>query len=98
MPLDDALLGDYSRGGMIHLCGTHTQHIPAFRDMKHLRALQVNDRASWDLEAYLKGLRDDQVVYVCPCPEMPVEKILEVSGGRRVVLVGAEAPEKKGTA
>ena len=94
MPLDDALLGDYSRGGMIHLCGSHSQHIPAFREMKHLRAVQINDRATWDLESYLKGLRDDQVVYVNPSPEMPVEKILEISGGKRVVLVTPEAPRR----
>ena len=95
LPLDDALLGDYPGGGMIHLCGAHTQHIENFRNMKHLRAVQVNDRASWDLEAYLKGLRDDQVIYFVPCPEMPPEKAAALSGGKRLILVaGGDAPRK----
>ena len=93
MPLDDALLGDYPHGGMIHLCGAHAQHIPAFREMRHLRALQLNDRACADLEAYLTGLREDQVLYYCPCPEMPLEKALALAGGRRLVVIGLdEAP------
>ena len=46
MPLDDALLGDYPDSGMIHLCGSHGQHIQSFRDMRHLHAVQLNDRAA----------------------------------------------------
>lgn len=92
-PLDDALLGDYPGGGMIHLCGAHEQHIPVFREMKHLRALQLNDRAAADLEKYLAGLRDDQIIYLNPCKEMPLEKALEISGGRRIVIcVAMNAP------
>ena len=91
LPLDDALLGDYPRGGMIHLCGAHAQHIPNFRAMPHLRCVQVNDRACRDLEAYLTGLREDQIVYYCPCPEMPLEKALSISGGKRLVVVTADA-------
>ena len=73
---------------MIHLCGTHTQHLKTFREMKKLRSVQLNDRAAEDLELYLKGLREDQIIYVNPCPTMPAEKILEISGGKRIVLVG----------
>ncbi|MBE5786859.1 MAG: hypothetical protein E7324_04880 [Clostridiales bacterium] len=85
-PLDDAVLSDYSRGGLIHLCGSHTQHIPTFREMKHLRALQLNDRAAEDLALYLEGLREDQIVYVNPCKGMPVEKAVEISKGKRIIL------------
>ena len=88
-PLDDALLGEYPNGGMIHLCGAHAQHIPAFREMPHLRALQLNDRAAADLALYLEGLRDDQILYVNPCEEMPTEEIVRISGGDRVVLCDA---------
>lgn len=95
-PLDDALLADYPRGGMIHLCGSHTQHIPAFREMKHLRSLQLNDRAAHDLKLYLDGLREDQIIYLNPCEGMPVKEALEISGGNRIVIVGtAEAWEKR---
>ena len=85
-PLDDALLSAYPNGGMMHLCGRHTQHLEAFRGMASLRAVQLNDRAAWDLQAYFEGLREDQLLYVNPCPEMPVEEILRVTGGRRAVI------------
>ena len=88
-PLDDALLGDYPHGGMIHLCGSHTQHLPVFREMKHLRALQVNDRAAADLEQYLAELRDDQIIYLNPCKEMNTEEALRISHGRRIVICDA---------
>ena len=87
-PLDDKLLGVYPNGGMIHICGSHTQHIKAFRDMKNLKALQVNDRASADLERYFKELREDQVIYLNPCKEMPVEQAMEITGGKRLVIAG----------
>lgn len=87
-PLDEAILAEYEHGGMIHLCGSHTQHMKTFRQMKKLRSVQLNDRAAEDLELYLKGLRSDQIIYVNPCPTMPVEKIMEISGGERIVLVG----------
>ncbi len=94
-PFDDALLGDYPNGGMIHLCGRHTQHLPAFREMKHLRAVQLNDRAAADLDAYLSGLRDDQIVYLNPCREMSAEEAVRLSGGNRLVLVmRGDAPDK----
>lgn len=93
-PLDEELLAVHPRGGMIHLCGTHTQHIPVWRAMKPLRAVQLNDRAAKDLGAYFSELRDDQVLYVDPCEEMPVGRIMEVTGGRRVVIVAdAKGPE-----
>jgi len=93
-PLDDALLGDYPHGGMIHLCGMHSQHIDSFRQMKNLRAIQVNDRAAEDLQLYLDGLREDQIIYVNPCKGMPAEKAVEISGGSRIVLIARNAPKK----
>ena len=87
-PLDDEILEVYPHGGMIHLCGGHTQHIPTFRGMPSLRALQVNDRTADDLEAYVDGVRDDQVFYVNPTGAMTPDRILALTGGRRVVIVG----------
>ena len=93
--LDNALLGEYENGGMIHLCGSHTQHLETFRNMKNLRSIQLNDRAAEDLALYLEVLREDQILYVNPCAGMPVEKIVEISGGERVVLVkSCPAPDK----
>jgi hypothetical protein len=87
-PLDEELLSVYPNGGMMHLCGSHTQHINCFRRMKSLRAIQVNDRAAHDLEEYFNGLRDDQIIYLNPCEGMTVEKAMEITGGRRLVIAG----------
>jgi hypothetical protein len=95
-PLDDALLSVYPNGGLIHLCGAHVQHIPAWRAMKSLRAVQLNDRAALDLEIYVNGLRDDQVIYLNPFPGMTAERALEITGGRRLVLVGGYGQLAKG--
>lgn len=91
-PLDEALLASYLHGGMIHLCGAHTQHLAAWREMKALRALQLNDRAAADLAQYFQNLRSDQILYVNPCEEMPVEQIMDITGGRRTVIA-ADLPE-----
>jgi hypothetical protein len=86
-PLDEALLRVYPHGGMIHLCGIHTQHLPVWRAMASLRAVQLNDRAADDTALYLAGLRDDQMLYVNAYEQMPVARILEITGGRRTVVV-----------
>ncbi len=86
-PLDETLLGAYPQGGMIHLCGAHTRHLATWRAMKPLKAVQLNDRAAEDLEAYYRGLREDQVIYLNPTKTMTVERAVEITGGRRLVLV-----------
>ncbi|MCL2833093.1 MAG: hypothetical protein FWD78_07980 [Treponema sp.] len=85
---DAELLGVYPNGGMIHLCGSHAQHIKTFREMKELRAVQINDRASWDIKKYYDGLREDQIIYLNPCKEMTAEKAVEITGGNRLAVVG----------
>lgn len=93
-PFDDRLLALY-KGGMIHLCGTHAQHIETFAAMPHLRAVQLNDRAAEDLPLYFKGLRRDQILYVNPCQGMTVEQIIRITGGERTVIcAGIDAPQK----
>ena len=92
-PLDEQLLSVYPNGGMIHLCGSHTQHIPTWRNMKSLRALQLNDAAAEDLQFYFDGLRDNQILYVNTCPGMTTEKIMKISGGKRVIIVTNEVDE-----
>jgi hypothetical protein len=87
-PLDAALLGIYPNGGMIHLCGSHLQHLDTFRSMTALRAFQVNDRAAHDLADYFKGLRNDQILYLNPCEGMTVEQAVKITGGDRLVIVG----------
>jgi hypothetical protein len=87
-PFDSELLKAYAHGGMIHLCGTHTQHLPVWRDMPELRAVQLNDRASHDLARCAAALRRDQVLYVNPCEGMDARRIVEVAKGMRVVVVG----------
>ncbi|MDE6274394.1 MAG: hypothetical protein K2L87_05040 [Clostridiales bacterium] len=96
MDLDDDLLSVYPHAGMIHLCGSHAQHIENFAQMKNLKALQLHNRAAQDLKLYLEGLRKDQVIYVNCCEEMPYEEALKISGGERVIFVGEYEPVKKG--
>jgi len=69
---------------MIHLCGTHTQHIP-LKKMPSLRAVQVNDRAAQDLEIYLREM-PEKIYYVNPCEGMPIERIEELAKTRKVVI------------
>jgi hypothetical protein len=91
-PLDQEILELHPNGGLIHLCGSHSQHIPTWRAMRALRAVQLNDRAAEDLALYYAGLRSDQILYVNPCPGMPVDRIMDITGGLRTVIV-AEIPE-----
>jgi hypothetical protein len=72
---------------MIHLCGSHAQHIPVWREMKSLRAVQLNDRAAEELERYFFELREDQIIYLNPCKGMTVEQAMEITGGHRLVIV-----------
>jgi len=85
--LDDEILSTSGSGGLIHLCGDHCRHIGTWREMKSLRAVQLNDRASEDLERYFTGLRDDQVIYLHPTDTMTVQRALEITKGRRIVIV-----------
>ena len=86
-PCDDRVLSLYEHGGMVHICGAHTQHIPVWQRMDRVRAIQVNDRAAEDLEAYLAGLRDDQVLYLEPTQTMSAARGIEISAGRRLVIM-----------
>ncbi|MBE6883715.1 MAG: hypothetical protein E7487_03835 [Ruminococcaceae bacterium] len=85
-PLDEKLLSVYPHGGMIHLCGSHTQHLDTFRKMKSLKALQLNDRAAADLSIYFEQLREDQIIYLNPCKELSIEKALEITHGERLII------------
>ena len=85
-PLDEEILRAYRHGGMIHLCGASAQHIPVWREMQPLRSVQLNDRAADDLEAYLAGLREDQIIYFSPTRDVPARRFLALAQGRPVVL------------
>ena len=86
MSLDDAVLSVYPNGGLIHLCGEHRHLIPLFAGMKNLKSVQLNDRAAEHLADYVKGLREDQVIYLHPCPGMPLDRAKEIAGNRRMVI------------
>ena len=85
--LDEEVLAVYPNGGMIHLCGIHTQHIPTWRSCSLLRAVQLNDRAAEDLELYFHELRDDQIIYLNPTQTMTAENAIQITGGRRLVII-----------
>jgi hypothetical protein len=83
--LDDAILSRYPHGGMIHLCGSHTQHIGTWREMRSLRAVQLNDRAAEDLEVYLREM-PEKVYYVNPCQGMPVDRVEQLAKAHKIVI------------
>lgn len=56
--------------------------------------MQLNDRAADDFEAYRAGLREDQIIYITPTPNMTVERILAIADGRGVVLQ-CDAPDTR---
>ena len=85
-PCDDQLLSVYPKGGMIHICGWHTQHIPFWREMKSLKVLQLSGDAMPQLARYFSELRDDQLVYVSPHAAMSLSGIMEITRGRRVII------------
>jgi hypothetical protein len=95
-PFDSELLKVYPNGGMIHLCGSHLQHIETFRNMEALRAVQVNDRAAEDLEHWFDGLREDQIIYWSLCEGISLEKALKITGGRRTVFTWVPVDDEKG--
>jgi len=82
---DESILARYPNGGMIHLCGSHTQHVGTWREMRALTAVQLNDRAAEDLEIYLTEM-PDKVYYVNPCDGMPLERVAELARAHRVVI------------
>jgi hypothetical protein len=87
-PLDDELLGLYPHGGMIHICGDHHHHIPTWREMPNVRAIQFNWPATQYFQEYYDGLRDDQMLYLDRPDELPLEVMLDgTDGGRRCVFV-----------
>jgi hypothetical protein len=85
-PLDNEILGVFPKGGMIHICGYHTHHIPFWREMENLKVLQLSGDAMTDLAIYHEGLRDDQLVFVSPHSTMLLPEIMEITGGRRVIF------------
>lgn len=56
------------------------------RGMRELRAVQLNGRASDGFARYCAGPRDDQLIYVTPSDRMPLNRILAISGGHRVII------------
>ena len=85
---DEQVLSAYPEGGTMHLCGKHLQHADAFKKMKKLRGVQINDTAADDFSGYLDRLREDQAIYVAPTASVTVQKIIEKGKGRRIVIQG----------
>jgi len=88
--LDDAILSRYPNGGMIHLCGAHTQHIGTWREMQSLTTIQLNDRAAEDLEIYLREM-PEKIYYVNPCEGMLLEKVEDLAKTHKIVICAEPA-------
>ena len=85
---DDASVPSVYRGMIQHICGRSTQHIEELARRERVKGVQLNDAAADDFEAYFRGLRADQVIYVCPTERMPVEKVMSISRGERTIILG----------
>jgi len=85
-PFDAEILATWPHMGMMHLCGAHAQHFETWSRMGAVRSIQTNDRAGEDLEPMAAALRDDQIMYVGPTETMTVDRIIRITGGRRLVL------------
>ncbi len=85
-PYEDKVMSLYPNGSMIHICGKHTQHIPTWREMQSVRVLQLDEPAAQDLETYFNEMREDQIFFVFPWPSVPLKRIMDITGGKRVVI------------
>lgn len=83
---DAAMLRHRAPGGCLHLCGRHTQHLETWRRMPEVKAVQLNDAAALDFDAYWRGLREDQFVVLWPTAGMRLEQVLATTGGRRLAV------------
>ena len=55
--------------------------------MPHLKCVQLNDKAAEDLQFYVDGLRDDQVIYLNPCEGMTTKQALKIAGDKKIIIV-----------
>jgi len=83
---DQELFECHAAGGGIHLCGHHTQHIPAWQAALQVKVIQLNDAAADDLETYWRSLRPDQFIIFMPTAHTTVEDALRITGGRQLVV------------
>ncbi|HDZ20409.1 MAG TPA: hypothetical protein ENH80_12290 [Phycisphaerae bacterium] len=93
--LDEEVLSLYPKGGMIHLCGNHIRHIRTWAQMSSLKSVQLSSVANEEVEAHVQGLRSDQVIYVGPTDVLPLERIMDATGGYRVILAADIQPPQR---
>ena len=90
----------FPKGGMIHLCGSHHQHIDTWVNMDKMRVFQL---IRTELEEYFAKMRKDQLLYFFPADEKKnvypsrefIEQAMDITGGNRMVIMAAVPPVKK---
>ena len=96
-PQDERVAALFPRGAMLHLCGSHAQHLPSWSGMEGICAFQLNDRAMDDLAAFYQESRGDQMLYLLPTKRVTAARALELTeGGRRSVICIAELERRAG--
>jgi|GEM_PF-1498608 len=90
---DDLCVPDCYRGMIQHICGSSKQHVEEMARRPRIKGVQLNDNGADQFEDYFNALRPDQVFYLRPTQQMPIEKILEITCGQRLLLTVTEAPE-----
>jgi len=83
---DRGLMRCAATGAGIHLCGAHTQQCSAWQHAPELKMIQVNDRATEDLEVYWRNLRPDQYIVFMPCEAVSLDDALRITRGRQLVV------------
>jgi len=84
--LDDAITSVWPNGSMLHLCGAHTQHLPTWSKLDSFKAFQLCDGPNAELEDYYTQSRDDQIIYVGPTAKISMDRIMDITGGWRIIL------------
>ncbi len=91
---DDACVPDCYKGMIQHLCGSSKQHVAEIARRPRIKGVQLNDDAADQFEAYYEGLREDQIFYLWPTENMPLDKILSITGGKRLVVIGQKMEKR----
>lgn len=92
---DDRSIPDCYKGMIQHICGSSNQHVAGMAARERIKGVQLNDNGADQFEDYFKALRGDQIFYLRPTDNMPIDKILSITKGERLLLTVTEQQATK---
>ncbi len=90
---DDASVPDCYQGMIQHICGSSNQHVEEIARRPRIKGVQLNDNGADQFEDYFNGLRQDQIFYLRPTEHMPINRMMAITRGRRLLLTVTKAPD-----